>query len=211
MIIDARSQTMMAESRYKELLRDSILGQWEKFEYYRILCKRKGKTIQDLLKAIDYEEYYEIPAVVSVAFKKSRGLVHELNDLSVKGKFQVSSSTSGDPSHVYTSHNELNKIKNNYRRLADAFPGSYIHYAVKANNHPVVIAFLMELGASFEVASYQEICILTGAGVPSTRIIFSAPMKLPKHIKDASRMGVDRFVFDSQDELYKLARLAPGS
>ena len=103
------------ESEYKELLKECIIRQWETFEYYQNLCKAKGLSLEDLKKAIDNEEYYVLPGVVSDAFKKSRGLVTALNDLTVPGKFQVSSSTSGDPSYLYTSLTELDKILKNYR------------------------------------------------------------------------------------------------
>lgn len=105
----------MDESQYKELLKESITSQWNKFEYFRNICKRKNRKIQDLLIAIDDEEYYQIPAVAATAFKKSKGLLKELSDFSQNGKFQVSSSTSGDPSYIFTNQDELDKITDNYR------------------------------------------------------------------------------------------------
>jgi hypothetical protein len=105
----------MNESQYKESLQESIQAQWKKFEYFRNLCKKKKLSIEDLRKAIDNEEYYLIPAVAATSFKLSKGLINELNDLSQPGRFQVSSSTSGDPSYVYTNHAEYNKILDNYR------------------------------------------------------------------------------------------------
>jgi hypothetical protein len=105
----------MDESKYKELLKESITFQWDKFEYFRNICKKKKRTIQDIIKAIDNEEYYQIPAIAASAFKKSKGLFKELNDFSQEGKFQVSSSTSGDPSYVFTNQEELDKVVDNYR------------------------------------------------------------------------------------------------
>lgn len=105
----------MEESRYKELLKESISNQWSRFEYFRNLCKKKGRSLKDLLLAIDDGEYFRIPAVMATAFKKSKGLVRELNDLSREGSFQVSSSTSGDPSYIFTSRQEMDKILDNYR------------------------------------------------------------------------------------------------
>jgi len=105
----------MEESRYKELLKESISNQWSRFAYFRNLCKRKNLVMTDLLMAIDNEEYYRIPAVMATAFKRSRGLIGELNDLSREGRFQVSSSTSGDPSYIFTSREEMDKILDNYR------------------------------------------------------------------------------------------------
>lgn len=105
----------MDESQYKELLKESITTQWDKFEYFRNICKKKKRSIHDIIVAIDNEEYYQIPAIVATAFKKSKGLIKELNDFSQDGKFQVSSSTSGDPSYIYTNQAELDKIVDNYR------------------------------------------------------------------------------------------------
>ena len=105
----------MDESRFKEMLKESINSQWDKFEYYRTVCKKKNRSIHDLLRAIDNEEYYQIPAVTATAFKKSTGLFNELNDFSQAGKFQVSSSTSGDPSYIFTNPTELDKVADNYR------------------------------------------------------------------------------------------------
>jgi hypothetical protein len=105
----------MDESQFKELLIESITSQWNKFEYFRNICKRKKRSFRDILKAIDNEEYYEIPAVVATAFKKSKGLIKELSDFSQPGKFQVSSSTSGDPSYIFTNQAEYDRILENYR------------------------------------------------------------------------------------------------
>lgn len=105
----------MDESQYKELLKESITSQWDKFEYFRNICKKKKRGIEDLKKAIDDEEYHLIPAVAATAFKKSKGLFKELNDFSQPGKFQVSSSTSGDSSYLFTNMPELEKVIDNYR------------------------------------------------------------------------------------------------
>ncbi len=105
----------MDESQYKELLKESITFQWDKFEYFRNICKKKKRSIYDIIKAIDDEEYHQIPAIPATAFKRSKGLYKELNDFSQDGKFQVSSSTSGDPSYIFTNSAELHKVVENYR------------------------------------------------------------------------------------------------
>jgi hypothetical protein len=76
----------MKESQYKELLKASIVSQWEKFEYFRNICKKKKRSIAGIVKAIDAEEYYQIPAVAATAFTKFKGLLKELkNEYSLKG------------------------------------------------------------------------------------------------------------------------------
>lgn len=106
----------VAERRFRERLRASIEYQWARFPYYRELCRRSRLTLADLLLIIADGAYHRLPAVVSTAFKLSKGLVESLNDLAVPGVFQVSSSTSGDPSYVYTSPDELAHITASYGR-----------------------------------------------------------------------------------------------
>jgi hypothetical protein len=112
----------MDEKKFQSILRAAIESQWDRFPYYRNLCGREGLGRADLLMIIDHEEYHRIPGVVSPAFKLSKGLTGDLNDLSGPGAFQVSSSTSGDPSYIYTSSAELARIADRYR-LTFGIPG----------------------------------------------------------------------------------------
>ncbi|OFW66812.1 MAG: hypothetical protein A2V52_03455, partial [Actinobacteria bacterium RBG_19FT_COMBO_54_7] len=48
-------------------------------------------------------------------------------------------------------------------------------------------------------------------GVSSRKIVFSAPVKIPEHISRAYSVGIDRYICDSEAELEKLAKYAPGS
>src|SRR6185503_19307227 len=86
-----------------------------------------------------------------------------------------------------------------------------LFYSMKANPKPIVVEVLDRLGAGFDVASINEVRRLLNAGVPAARAIFSSPIKIPAHIAEAYALGVDRFAFDSETELQKLARYAPGS
>lgn len=86
-----------------------------------------------------------------------------------------------------------------------------ICYAMKANSERHVLTLLHQRGASFEVASKYELTVLKAIGVPSARIIFGTSVKPERHIKDFAKYGVDRFAFDSEEELFKIARSAPGS
>lgn len=104
-----------ARAGFQARLGASIESQWERFPYYRHLCGQKGVSLDDLRGFVAGEEYHRIPSVACSAFKRSRGLVEELNDLSLPGAFQVSSNTSGDPSLVYTGPGELERIMERYR------------------------------------------------------------------------------------------------
>ena len=104
----------LTERSFQELLRASVESQWQRFAYYRQLCARRNIYLADLLAIIADGAYHRLPSVASSAFKLSKGMIEELNDLSVPGVFQMSSSTSGDPSYVYTGPAELAQITERY-------------------------------------------------------------------------------------------------
>jgi ornithine decarboxylase len=106
---------------------------------------------------------------------------------------------------------DLEKVRSRFRRLAEAFPGAQMYYAVKANNHDEVLKTLISCGSKFDVGSKHEAELLIDLGVSPHDMVFSAPIKLQSHIRDTHEMGVDKYVFDSENELAKLAMLAPGS
>jgi len=106
---------------------------------------------------------------------------------------------------------DLDRVRSKYESISSAFRGSSIYYAVKANNHRQVLSTLMEVGCRFEVGSKHEAELLFEMGAEPGDMVFSAPVKLPSHIRDTFRRGVDFYVFDSEEELNKLAVLAPHS
>ena len=70
---------------------------------------------------------------------------------------------------------------------------------------------LNELGSSFDVASPAEIDLVLGAGAKPEQISFGNTIKKERDIAWAFKRGVRLFAFDSQTELLKLARCAPGA
>ncbi len=116
------SPNTTAESSFRDLVRASVESQYGRFAYYRQLCERRRVTLADLRAFVADGAYHRIPAVASSAFKLSKGLVEELNDLSRPGVFQISSSTSGDPSYVYTGPEELARVTSLYGETF-GFPG----------------------------------------------------------------------------------------
>lgn len=103
------------------------------------------------------------------------------------------------------------RLRENARRFRTAFSHGRVFFSVKANNHPQVLRLFAEEGIDFDVASWGEIEYLAAVGVPAERMIFSAPTKIPRHIEQAYRFGIRVFAFDSELEIEKLARLAPGA
>jgi ornithine decarboxylase len=106
---------------------------------------------------------------------------------------------------------DRSELRRNYSALARSLPGAEVYYAVKANPHPEVLAVLAAEGCGFEVSSWPELERVLALGVPGSRIISSNPVKRPDFVRRAFELGIDRFAFDSETELEKLAKLAPGS
>lgn len=98
-----------------------------------------------------------------------------------------------------------------YRRLAAVLPGTAVHYAVKANPQPELLAALVAAGASFDVASPAEVRACLSAGASVDDLVFSNPVKRRSDLVEAAAMGVRLFAVDSLAETIKVAEAAPGS
>jgi len=106
---------------------------------------------------------------------------------------------------------DLDIVGDNYRALRRTLPMTDVYYAVKANPAPEVIGRLVELGSSFDVASMAEIKLVMGSGADASQISFGNTIKKEGDIAWAYKRGVRLFAFDSEAELLKLARSAPGA
>jgi len=95
--------------------------------------------------------------------------------------------------------------------LAAALPGTAVHYAVKANPHPQLLAELAAVGCRFDVASPVEVRAALVAGATADDLVYSNPVKRRDHVAEAAALGVRLFVVDSLDEVDKVAEAAPGS
>jgi ornithine decarboxylase len=98
-----------------------------------------------------------------------------------------------------------------FRRLAAALPGTAVHYAVKANPDPSLLAALAHAGCRFDVASPAEVAATLEAGAVPGDLIYSNPVKRRADIESAARLGVRLFAVDSLEETQKVAAAAPGS
>jgi ornithine decarboxylase len=106
---------------------------------------------------------------------------------------------------------DLDLVELSYKRLKKSFLESTLYYAVKANPSDAILTQLIKLGSFFDCASLQEIqlCLKLGA-LPST-ISFGNTIKKERDISKAFSLGVRLFAFDSEPELNKIARVAPGA
>ncbi|MFC4351272.1 type III PLP-dependent enzyme [Fodinicurvata halophila] len=106
---------------------------------------------------------------------------------------------------------DLDVVADNYRCFSAALPDSRIYYAVKANPAPQILELLTQLGSCFDAASVAEIEMVLRAGADAARISYGNTIKKESDVARAHALGVDLFAFDSEPELEKIARQAPGA
>ena len=99
------------------------------------------------------------------------------------------------------------RIKDNYRRFAKAFPEATIFFAAKSNNNLVVQRILAREGAGADAFSDGEIYLARLAGIPPEKILFTGNSKTDSELEYAVSSGVMVSV-DSRDELLSLAEIA---
>ena len=92
-----------------------------------------------------------------------------------------------------------------------ALPGVRPFYAVKCNSDQTVLSTVASHGAGFEIASLGELAMLRAVGVDPRDVLYSNTVKPAAHVRGAFEAGVWRFAIDSEGELDKIARCAPGS
>jgi len=102
---------------------------------------------------------------------------------------------------------DLETVRDRLRRLRTSLPGVRFFYAMKCNSAEPVLEALAGLAANFEVASLGELLMLQKVGVDLSEVLYSNTVKPPSHIAEAYRLGLWRFAFDSEGELYKLGAL----
>jgi ornithine decarboxylase len=106
---------------------------------------------------------------------------------------------------------DVDRVAENYGRLKAALPLAQIYYAVKANPAAPILDRLTSLGSCFDAASWEEVQACLRAGAAPSAISFGNTVKKESAIKAAYAAGVRMFAFDSEAELKKLARSAPGA
>src|SRR5437879_2756098 len=106
---------------------------------------------------------------------------------------------------------DLDLIAEAYNLLCRYLSAASVYYAVKANPAPEIVAMLARKGSNFDVASPAEIALCLGQGASADRLSFGNTIKKERDIAFAYEAGVRLFAFDSEAELDKLARQAPGA
>lgn len=82
-------------------------------------------------------------------------------------------------------------------------------YAMKCCNEPNLLQFLADQGYGFDCASKAEIQQILGLGVDPTKIVFSHPLKSVAALRYAKEEGVERLVYDTEEELRKIIKYYP--
>ena len=113
------------------------------------------------------------------------------------------------PTPVLTVDTQI--VRRLHGALRSALPGVDLHYAVKANPSTAVLATLAAGGARWDVASPGEIDAVLDVDQDPSHLSYGNTAKKARDIAYATSVGVRRFSFDSDAELDKLARHAPGA
>ncbi|WP_051367359.1 type III PLP-dependent enzyme [Hamadaea tsunoensis] len=98
-----------------------------------------------------------------------------------------------------------------YRRLTQAFGDATAFYAVKANPQPRLLSALVAHGSAFDIASPAEMDLCLDLGADPSALSYGNTIKKAADIAYAFDRGVRMFAFDSESELDKLAKYAPGA
>lgn len=106
---------------------------------------------------------------------------------------------------------DLRLVADRVRDFRTALPGVHPFFAVKCNSVPQILRTMQEAHAGFEVASCGELRTLQSLGVDPANVLYSNTVKPAGHVWEAAQAGLWRFAFDSEGELNKIARHAPGS
>lgn len=103
------------------------------------------------------------------------------------------------------------KLRAQVERFRKNLPRVTPYYAVKANPHIDIVRTFAEMGIGFDVASKNEIESVFSCGVSADRMIFANTTKRPGDLKYVVQKDVTLMTFDSEYELHKLAKYAPGA
>ena len=106
---------------------------------------------------------------------------------------------------------DLEIIREKFEELRKFFPYAKVYYAIKANPIDEVVEELRDLGSCFDLASKYELEQVLRLGVKPDRLSFGNTIKKEKDIAYFYEKGIRLYATDSEADIEKLARSAPGS
>ena len=113
----------------------------------------------------------------------------------------------GSPLYVVEESVLLERAEQFTNAFSDVLPGMRVYYAMKSNNHPLIVKTLVNAVLNLDVSSGLELQIALDSG--ATDIVFSGPGKTNKEltlaVENSDRVTV---LMDSFGELELLQRIA---
>lgn len=107
----------------------------------------------------------------------------------------------GTPLYIY----DAEAMRANFRTLAAAVSGfADIHYSVKANPDPAVIALFLAEGAGVEIASLGEYRRAIAAGARPEQILFAGPGKRRAELEAVVDGGIGEIHVETLEEIDRL-------
>ncbi|MEZ5654183.1 MAG: type III PLP-dependent enzyme [Burkholderiaceae bacterium] len=110
----------------------------------------------------------------------------------------------GSPLFVYRAQTMRDAVRDLRRATHGRFD---IHYSIKANPNPAVIALMAGEGAGAEVASAAEYECARRAGIAPQRILFAGPAKSAAELAHVLERGIGEIHVESDQEIERLAGL----
>lgn len=113
----------------------------------------------------------------------------------------------GTPLYLY----DAAAMRRNYSKLATVLSGfAAIHYSIKANPNPAVVAVFLGAGAGVEIASLGEYRLARSAGAAPENILFAGPGKRAGELEAVIAEGIGEIHLESLEEIACIERLAAG-
>ncbi len=107
----------------------------------------------------------------------------------------------GTPTWVY----DAGTLRARARKLAQAFAGMSVHYALKANDHLAVLGVLANAGLGADIVSAGEMMRAEKAGFAAARTVFSGVGKTRADLDMAVARGLGQINVESPEELALLS------
>ena len=104
---------------------------------------------------------------------------------------------------------DFNRPRESLNLWEEHLPDIKPYYAIKCCDEPNLLQYLADYGIGFDCASLDEIKRMIKFGVDPNRIVFSHPLKSVAALRYAKEEGVEKLVYDTEDELRKILKYYP--
>jgi diaminopimelate decarboxylase len=103
---------------------------------------------------------------------------------------------------------DLDEIENRMEKVRNAFPGTLLLYAVKANPNPALLGWIGDRADGFDLSSKGEIEAITKNNIKADLLSFSGPGKTDKDLELATLSGKVTISIESLRELERISAIA---